>query len=451
MKVAKFGGTSLSTSEQMKKVADIVETNPDIKVVVASAPGKRFIEDIKITDYLIQLYAKVKNGDDYNFEFQTIIKRFSDIINGLELSSTNLSEKLSQTLNDYIHTIESPIYLLEALKSIGEDFSAQVFAAYLKSKGLNFEYMSPKDAGMLVTNQPGNAIVLNESYDLIGKLNEKDTRYVIPGFFGYSKNGEIVTFSRGGSDISGAIIARGIQADAYENYTDQTHILTAHPEVVDNPQPIDQITYSEIRELSYAGFGIFHEEALQPLLHSDIPIVIKNTNSPKETGTSIVSERQDINTYPIIGVSGRDGYMSITIKEYFLNRKVGYLRHVLEIFEDYGISVEHVPTGIDYISVVVRSDQFKSQARLDQLVEELYENFTIESLTIEKNLTSIAVVGEGMHDIVGPINQATAAFESAGIQPRMIIQGASEISMFFIVEEADENPGIHVLYDKFFS
>lgn len=451
MKVAKFGGTSLSTSEQMKKVTKIVESNPDIKIAVASAPGKRFAEDMKITDNLIQLYAKVENDDDYEFEFQTIIDRFSDIINGLELSSTNLIEKLSQTLNDYINTIESPIYLLEALKSIGEDFSAQVFAAHLKSIGLNFEYISPKEAGMLVTNQPGNAIVLKESYDLIAKLNETDTRYVMPGFFGYTKNGDIVTFSRGGSDISGAIVARAIQAEAYENYTDQTHILTAHPDVVTNPRPIDQITYSEIRELSYAGFGIFHEEALQPLLHSDIPIVIKNTNSPNETGTSIVSERKDVTTYPIIGVSGRDGYMSITIKEYFLNRKVGYLRQVLEIFEDYGISVEHVPTGIDYISVVVRSGQFESQAVLDQLVAELYENFMIESLTIEKNLTSIAVVGEGMHDIVGPINQATAAFERAGILPRMIIQGASEISMFFIVEEADKNVGIHALYDKFFS
>ncbi|AXY26397.1 aspartate kinase [Suicoccus acidiformans] len=449
MKVAKFGGSSLSSAGQIKKVAKIIQDDPNIRHIVVSAPGKRDDADTKVTDLLIALFTNHRTGLDTQPAIEQILQRYAAIIDELGVNS-GLLEKFEATLKDHLANIEDPERLLDALKSCGEDFNAQVIAEYFNSIGMKSRYWSPREVGILVSDEPSNARLLPESYEAIAKLKDTDTVNVIPGFFGYSKDGDIVTFSRGGSDITGAIIARGVGAELYENFTDQNYIYSAHPGIVKDPHPIEEITYREMRELSYSGFSIFHDEALEPLYEVKIPIMIKNTNDPKAGGTRIVSERGSVDEYPVIGVSGDDGFLSITIKQYLLNREVGYSRRFLQIFEDFGISIEHMPTGIDDISVLMRSDQFEGNNKFEEIMEVLETQLQPEWLHVEKDLAMVVVVGEGMRNAIGTAYRATKAFAENNISLQMINQGASEISMFFAIQAKDLDTAIHSLYHTYF-
>ena len=344
MKVSKFGGSSVANSTQIKKVLDIINSDDERKIVVVSAPGKRFKEDVKTTDLLIRLYEKIINKLDYTHKFQQIIERYQEIVVELEMDEIIL-EQLKNDLNCLIDTYEDkPKRLLDALKSCGEDFNAQIIAQYNNDLGFPTRYLSPKDAGIIVTDEPGNAMILESSYEKIHKLREYEETLIVPGFFGYSENGDIVTFPRGGSDITGAILARGIEASLYENFTDVSGIFRANPTVVSQPEIIPEITYREMRELSYAGFGVFHDEALEPLYKDRIPVVIKNTNKPHDKGTFIVSERDISSLSQIVsGVSCDKGFTIINIKKYLMNREVGFTRRVLSILEEENISIEHIP------------------------------------------------------------------------------------------------------------
>lgn len=450
MKVAKFGGSSVSSAAAIEKVGEIVKNSSNLKAVIVSAPGKRFEKDVKVTDMLIELHSKYLKNMDVTPYVNKILNRYASILEDLGMSK-DLVDSFQNTLNHYLNTIHAPARLLDALKSLGEDFNAQLIASYFKQIDLDARYLSPLDAGMTLEGDPGNGLLLKDSYQRIEQIKQLPGIVVIPGFFGYTQNGHVITFSRGGSDITGAIIARGIGADVYENYTDQNYIYRAHPEIVSNPLPICEITYQEMRELSYSGFTIFHDEALEPLYKDNIPIQIKNTMAPELPGTRIVPERSDIVDHPVIGISGNTGFISFTVKDYLLNRKKGYVRRLLEIFENYDLSVEHIPTGIDYISIFLRSHQFDNNAKVESLKKAIKEELQPEWVRVENNLGMVVVVGEGLRDDVEMVNHAIEGLSQNNIKVRMINQGASLISMFFSVHESDLELAVNQLYKRYYT
>lgn len=450
MKVAKFGGSSVSSAAAIEKVGEIVKNSSNLKAVIVSAPGKRFEKDVKVTDMLIELHSKYLKNMDVTPYVNKILNRYASILEDLGMSK-DLVDSFQNTLNHYLNTIHAPARLLDALKSLGEDFNAQLIASYFKQIDLDAHYLSPLDAGMTLEGDPGNGLLLKDSYQRIEQIKQSPGIVVIPGFFGYTQNGHVITFSRGGSDITGAIIARGIGADVYENYTDQNYIYRAHPEIVSNPLPICEITYQEMRELSYSGFTIFHDEALEPLYKDNIPIQIKNTMAPELPGTRIVPERSDIVDHPVIGISGNTGFISFTVKDYLLNRKKGYVRRLLEIFENYDLSVEHIPTGIDYISIFLRSHQFDNNAKVESLKKAIKEELQPEWVRVENNLGMVVVVGEGLRDDVEMMNHAIEGLSQNNIKLRMINQGASLISMFFSVHESDLELAVNQLYKRYYT
>jgi len=447
VKVAKFGGSSLSSSTQLKKVSKIIQNDSDIGAVVVSAPGKRFEDDIKVTDLLIALHANKITGLPYNEALDAILSRYEEIITGLEIDF-NLLDKFRKTILSYLENISDNDRLLDALKSCGEDFNAQMLAEYLSQEGTSAKYYSPEEAGIYVSDESSNAQLLDESYDKIAELKNREEVIVIPGFFGISKNGNIVTFPRGGSDISGAIVARGLNAEMYENYTDQSHIYSAHPGFIDNPHAIEELTYREMRELSYSGFGIFHDEALEPLYQVKIPVMIKNTNAPEIEGTKIVSKRELIKDIPVIGISCDVGFTAISVKDYLMNRQVGYMRKLLQIFENHQVSVEHMPSGIDNISIIVRNKNLEGKA--ESITEDINDQLEPEKVETEGNLALLVIVGEGMEYTVGLANKATKALTENDVNIRMMNQGASESSMVFAVKMDEYDKALNAVYNEYF-
>ncbi|UUX35354.1 aspartate kinase [Fundicoccus culcitae] len=450
MKVAKFGGSSLSSAQQLVKVGNIIKHDPAIRFVVVSAPGKRHNDDYKVTDRLIDLAIAQKNGLDMEAIQADIIGRYQSMVDDLGLDQAIITS-FKLTLNKYLETLKGNYpRLLDALKSCGEDFNAQLITAYFNQLGINARYISPLEIGIIVTDEPANAQLLPESYDLIREWRNQDELLVIPGFFGYSKSGNIVTFPRGGSDITGAIITRGVQADIYENFTDMSYIYSAHPKMIDNPHPIAEITYREMRELSYAGFSIFHDEALEPLYQVNIPVMIRDTNHPEIEGTKIVASRDNIKEYPVIGISSDEGFTSITLRKYLLNRELGYTSRLLQIFEDQKISIEHVPTGIDNITVVFRTRQLTRPNQLNAIIHEIEETLSPEWISVEDDLAILVIVGEGMREVTGIAHKAMTALALEDINILMINQGGSQISLFIGIKIKDQEAAIRGMYQQYF-
>jgi aspartate kinase len=448
MKVVKFGGSSLASGEQLKKVLQIVVSDPDRKIVVVSAPGKRYSDDIKVTDLLIECAEKHLNNDHAEPVFAAIIERYASIAKELSIP-LDIIEKISNDLKDILNGDKSkPESYLDAVKASGEDNNAKLIAAYFQHHGVEAHYVNPKDAGLLVSDEPGNAQVLPESYDNLYKLRERSGIIVFPGFFGYTKSGEVLTFSRSGSDITGSILANGIKADLYENFTDVDAVYSVNPTIVKNPKEISELTYREMRELSYAGFSVFHDEALIPAFRAGIPVNVKNTNNPSAPGTRIVNERTNSNG-PVIGIASDKGFCSIYVSKYLMNREIGFGRKLLQILEDYGLTYEHTPSGIDDVTVILRQDQMDEEmekAIQDRIMTELHADEVI----IEHNLTLIMVVGEGMRHNVGTTARASKALANAGVNIEMINQGSSEVSMMFGVKELQEKRAVQALYNEFF-
>lgn len=450
MKVAKFGGSSLSNAEQIKKVSQIIQQDKNIRIVVVSAPGTRFVGDVKVTDLLIDLFNHHLHHRKIEKPISLILERYRDIVEELGLDGS-IIESFEQILWHYLKTLHEPKRLEDALKSLGEDFNAQLISQYLTTIGLPSRYISPKDAGIIVTDEPSNARLLPESYEKIAQLRHENKLLVIPGFFGYSKNGDIVTFSRGGSDITGAILASGVGAEVYENFTDVSYIYSAHPGIIQNPQAIAELTYKEMRELSYSGFGIFHDEALEPVYKRHIPVMVRNTNRPDIEGTMIVASRKIDPNNPVTGIASDSGFISISIEKYLLNREVGFTRRLLQIFDDFGVSIEHIPTGIDNISIIIRQQKLEqSGVSLEEILTKIDGSLAPEEIYVEENLSLVMVVGEGMKEGVGVLNIATEALSRQGINIRMINQGASEVSMTFTIQSKDERKALHALYEAYF-
>ncbi|HBN82308.1 MAG TPA: aspartate kinase [Clostridiales bacterium] len=448
MKVAKFGGSSLADANQIKKVCDIITGDAQRKFVVVSAPGKRSKTDVKVTDMLIGCADAMLKTGNADQEIQNVVNRYEGIATELGMSK-DIITVIRDDLTQRVHSsVEHKGKFIDNLKAAGEDNCAKLVAEYLRGLGVNARYVNPKDAGLFLTESFGNARILPESYDNLRKLADIDGIIIFPGFFGYSRNGSVVTFSRGGSDITGSILAAAVKADLYENFTDVDCVYSVNPNLVKNPKPITEMTYREMRELAYAGFSVFHEEALTPVYYTNIPVKVKNTNNPSAPGTTISPKLIDPQR-PVVGVAGDTGFCSIYVRKYLMNHEIGFGRKLLELLESEGISYEHSPSGIDDISVVIRESQLTDEIE-ERLIRDIKEKLRPDDIFIQKGQALIMLVGEGCKNTVGISAKATKALADADINIEMINQGSSEASIMFGIRGQRCDDAIVALYKAFF-
>ncbi|WP_181350049.1 aspartate kinase [Thalassobacillus sp. CUG 92003] len=447
MNVVKFGGSSVADAEQLQKISSIITEHDERKIVVVSAPGKRFSGDEKTTDLLIEYAETVINGEEDEKLYRKIVDRFQSMVEELGLS-LELVETIEAKIQKIVSDHQDDKMTMDALKSCGEDGTAIVLSAYLQHLGVEASYVNPKDAGILVSDDSGSAIVLNDSLERLYQLRNRSEILVIPGFFGYTKAGKLVTFSRGGSDITGSIVAAGVKADLYENFTDVDSVFCVNPNIVANPKQITSLTYKEMRELSYAGFSVFHDEALIPAFKARIPVCIKNTNNPEAEGTMIVSENHHDYGY-VVGIASDEGFLNLYVSKYLMNRETGFGRKLLHILEDEDISFEHTPSGIDDMSVILRDHQL-TEEKEKRVVSRIQSELDVDMVSIERDLAMIMIVGEGMNSTVGIASQATNAISAANVNIEMINQGSSEVSMMFGVKAEGMEDAVRSLYHTFF-
>jgi len=338
---------------------------------------------------------------------------------------------------------------IDCMKAAGEDNAARLIAYYMNSQGIPARYMNPKEAGLFLSDEYGNARVLPQSFKNLTKLKDIEGIIIFPGFFGYSLSGEVVTFPRGGSDITGSILAAALEVDVYENFTDVDSVFVASPKLIKNPKAISELTYREMRELSYAGFSVLHEETLEPVYQRGIPVNIRNTNNPASPGTMITPTRK-LNDCPVAGIAGDKGFCSINIHKYMMNREIGFGRKVLQILEEDCIPFEHMPSGIDDISIIVR-EKYMNDDKKSRIMERIAKELRVDSVVIEYGLALIMVVGEGMISTVGVMSRITKALANNKINIRMINQGSSEVSIMLGVNEADADNAVISIYNEFFN
>ncbi len=449
MKVAKFGGTSLANAEQIKKVCDIILSDSDRRVIVVSAPGKRDKEDTKVTDLLIACANKQLQSGSSTAELDAVVKRFKDIADELKLDNT-IVEEIRKDLEERVKLDTSHQGMfMDAMKAAGEDNSAKLVAAYLNSIGKKAHYVSPRQAGLLMSSEFGNAQVLPQSFENLKMLNNFEGIIIFPGFFGYTTEGKVATFPRGGSDITGSILAAALKVDLYENFTDVDAVYAAHPGLVHNPAAISELTYREMRELSYAGFSVLHEDTLVPVFMAGVPVCIKNTNNPTAPGTRIVLTREQTPNH-VVGIASDSGFCCIYVSKFMMNREIGFGRKLLQILEEEGISYEHTPSGIDNISVILKQSQFKTKEVESKVLSRIKDELECDDVSIDHNLAIVIIVGEGMKNTVGTAARATSALAKASISLEMINQGSSEITMMFAVKENESNKAVISLYNEFF-
>lgn len=436
VKVVKFGGSSLADANQIKKAANIIKSDPERRFVVPSAPGKRFSDDIKVTDMLYACYEKASLGENFDADFQNIKNRYNEIIAGLELD-LSLEEQFSEIQRNLATAGR------EYAASRGEFLNGIIIANYL-----GFTFIDAAD--VIVFNDEG----VMQRHETRAKLRERLKNVenaVIPGFYGKSVSGVVRTFSRGGSDVTGSLVARALHASIYENWTDVSGVLVADPRVVENPVVIPVITYKELRELSYMGFSVLHEDAIFPVRTAGIPINIKNTNAPEDAGTMIIadSDTEEVSIRTITGIAGKKGFCAVNMEKAMMNSEVGFVRDVLNIFADMGILVEHMPSGIDTLSVIADADALKGKE--EQLLSELRKAVNPDSLEIEPDIALLAVVGRGMRKTRGTAARIFASLAHARINVKMIDQGSSELNVIVGVNEHDLHQAIRCIYDAFIS
>jgi len=448
MKVAKFGGSSLASASQINKVCDIILADPDRKIVVVSAPGKSAENPAKVTDLLIKCAeARLQSGDACA-AVEQVVDRFDAIIADLDLDRA-LTDAIRQDLLSRLdHDAASPDRFTDTMKAAGEDNCAKLMAQALCKRGADAHYVSPGEAGLLLSDEPGNAQVLPQSYDNLAHLREHPGIVVFPGFFGATLDGDVATFPRGGSDTTGSILAAAVGADLYENFTDVDSVCAAAPGMVPNAYPINELTYREMRELSYAGFSVFQEEALIPVISAGIPICIKNTDKPEAPGTRIAPTR-DSTPGRVMGIACKDGFCTLFVSKYLMNREVGFVRRLMWILEQEGIAFEHMPSGIDDVSVILREDGFDGETR-DRVVERITEELKADEVRVEPNLALIMVVGEGMRRTPGIACRIAGALARSNVNIEILNQGASEIGLMIGIDAADLERAVQGLHAEFF-
>lgn len=434
LKVVKFGGSSLADAVQFKKVANIIKSDPSRRYVVASAPGKRNSHDEKVTDLLLQCFRLAGEKRSIDETFEKVANRYREIIRDLKLSFS-LDEDLAGIKMAIMHHAGC-----DYIASRGEYLNSKLLAAFL-----DFPFVDAEDC-----------IFFDENGKLDSEKTEKELAQVlslheyavIPGFYGILPNGMIKTFSRGGSDITGSIVAGAVGADIYENWTDVSGMLMADPRYVENPRPIPEITYRELRELSYMGATVMHDEAIFPVRKARIPINIRNTNDPKAPGTMIVPKAtSNIVDTVITGIAGKKGITALHVEKDMMNSEVGFGKKVLEVLESHNISFEHLPSGIDTMSVLVES---KAIAECKgSITAEMVKKVNPDSITLVENLCLVAVVGRGMVANEGTAARVFTALAENHVNIRMIDQGSSEINIIVAVEEKDFQTTIKAIYDEF--
>lgn len=451
MKVVKFGGSSLATGEQFNKVIDIISDDSDRKVIVTSAPGKRFDGDIKVTDLLIDYAQKVLQKKDHHATLDSLIQRYQEISDYFELENSTIDtikQKLSSLATEKFSADD---HLMAAFKAHGEYMNAIMLAAVLNKKGIPAKFLDPKDAGFLVGGEPNNADVLEDTYLNLSKYKFDEQRVVFPGFFGYSEDGSIYTFTRGGSDITGAILSRGFKADLYENFTDVDAIYVANNHVVDHPAAITKMSYREMRELSYAGFSVFQDEAIIPAVQGQVPVNVKNTNNPSAPGTLIVPEQFLFNpANPITGIASSKRFSALYLHRYLLNKEVGFTLQLLKIFYRYGISYEHMPSGIDDLTIIFDRSKL-SKSTIKDLCNDIKETLDPDYIEWIDDYAIIMVVGEGIAHTVDTMGKIIDSLTENNIAIHMINQGASRISIMIGTRMKDADKAVRHIYDTFFN
>ena len=431
--VVKFGGSSLASADQFKKVADIIHADPHRRYVVPSAPGKCFDGDTKVTDMLYACYDLAEAEEDFTGVLADIRARYDEIIRGLDMDLDLTGE--FETIREQFQLKAGRNYAA----SRGEYLNGIVLAAYL-----GFEFV---DAATVIRfDESGN--FEPEKTDLILASRLKDVDYaVIPGFYGMQDDGIITTFSRGGSDITGSIVSRAVHADLYENWTDVSGFLIADPRIVKNPERIETITYKELRELAYMGASVLHEDAIFPVRSEGIPINIRNTNHPEEGGTLIVESTCRRPKYTITGIAGKKGFASINIEKDMMNAEIGFGRKVLQVFEDNELSFEHMPSGIDTMTIFVHQPEFEPKEQ--QVISGIHRAVHPDLVDLESSLALIAIVGRGMRDTRGVAGKVFTALAAKNINIKMIDQGSSELNIIIGVKEKYFEDAVKALYDTF--
>ena len=433
IKVVKFGGSSLASATQFAKVGNIIKADPERKFVVPSAPGKRNSKDTKVTDMLYACYDLAEAEKDFTKELKKIKERYESIINGLHMT----------------------LSLDKEFDTIAENFNKKAGSQYAASRG---EFLN----GIIMANYLGyefvdsaEVIIFNEdgSFDadttdkLLQERLSKVENAVVPGFYGATLGGVVKTFSRGGSDVTGSLVSKAVHATAYENWTDVSGFLIADPRIIDNPKPIKVITYRELRELSYMGASVLHEDAVFPVRKAGIPINIRNTNAPDDEGTWIVESTCHHPAYTITGIAGKKGFVSVNIDKDMMNAEVGFGRKVLSAFEENGINFEHMPSGIDTMTVFVHEPELAEKEQA--VISAINRNAHPDSIEIEADLALIAVVGRGMKSTRGTAGRIFSALAHANVNVKMIDQGSSELNIIIGVSDNDFEAAIKAIYDIF--
>ena len=433
LKVLKFGGTSLADAAHFRQVAEIIKNDPERRYIVASAPGKRMTGDIKVTDLLYKCYELASDEENIDELFSEICERYNDIIRELEID-LDLTEVYQKIRLSLLHNSGR-----DYIASRGEYLSAMILAKYL-----GFDFV---DAKKMIFFQDDGSFDADKTNDTAKEILSRHEHAVIPGFYGSMPNGTIKTFSRGGSDITGSIIARAVSATLYENWTDVSGFLMADPRVISNPKVIRTITYKELRELSYMGATVLHEDAIFPVRYSKIPINIRNTNSPEEKGTLIVPQSDEVSLDIITGVAGKTGFSTIRIEKDMMNAELGFGRRVLQVIEECGVSFEHFPSGIDTMTVVVATKEL-SKKRAD-IMAGICKAVNPDNIFVEENLALIAIVGRGMVKAKGTAARIFTSLADAGVNVRMIDQGSCELNIIVGVDANDYVVAVNAIYKEF--
>jgi aspartate kinase len=449
-KVCKFGGSSVATKEKIEQIATILKIDQRRRCIVLSAPGKAPGVTVKVTDLLISIAKKSLNGEAVDTEIADLKNRFESIYAPLGVAQAKI-DAIVGTINNRVAADKSnPARFRDALAAAGEEFNARLFNEYMLSKGIKSQFVSPADVGMVVTATFGDAQLLEKSRESLTALKSRcdDSLVIFPGFYGVTAGNEIATFSRGGSDLTGSICADAIDAIEYENWTDVDGIFSTNPNLIEKPYQIPALTYKEMRELSYIGFNVLHEEAVKPVLKKKIPIRLRNTNNLKNEGTLIVAERLP-NERDVIGIASGGRFCSFTLQKFLMNREKGFGRRLLSIFEEMDLSYEHCPSGVDNISVILDQRQMKPES-VNDIIRTIEERLNPEEIRTEFDIALVAVVGEGLLNKIGVLGQSATALSKAGVNIKMANQGSSEISMIFGIDAKDEKKAVNALYDEFF-
>ncbi len=434
IKVTKFGGSSLSDAAHFRQVAEILKSDPSRRFVVPSAPGKRFSSDTKVTDMLYECYNKAKARESIDEIYGKVVERYTSIIDELGMKF-DMTGEFEYVKNAILHASGR-----DYAASRGEYLNGLILAKYL---GYGFI-----DAENVIFFKENGTFDSEKTQEVLSEELKNYKTAVIPGFYGVMPNGTIKTFSRGGSDITGSIVARAANATLYENWTDVSGFMMADPRIVENPRSIDTITYRELRELSYMGATVLHEDAIFPVRNARIPINIKNTNKPEDRGTMIVHSCEDYDSKHVItGIAGKKGFTAITIENDMMNAEIGFVRKVLEVFENFEVSWEHIPSGIDTMSIIIASQQL--EGKLEKVLAALERSVSPEHLSVEHNLSLIAVVGRGMVKSKGTSARVLSAVAASDTNIRMIDQGSSEMNIIIGVEEKDFEQSLKAIYNEF--